>query len=201
MPRNEAQNEAIRAATRDRLQAAAITLFTRKGFAATSVGDIAGAAGVSVGLLYRHYRTKEDLFGDLVEQAATGLDRVAALFRTEQPAAASLRAFAAEFLDDIAAGGATLEFYLLLQQAVLKGPGDPRIESLLDRHEALHGETVRLIERGQREGTFRDGPAAALADLLYAALGGLAQLRLIRGDRFSGPTPELLTTFVIKETS
>ncbi|GAB3767974.1 TetR/AcrR family transcriptional regulator [Microlunatus parietis] len=201
MPRSEAQNEVIRAATREKLQAAAITMFTRKGFAATSVGDIAGAAGVSVGLMYRHYRTKEDLFGDLVEQAATGLERAAALFRTEQPAAELILAFATEFLDDLAAGGATLEFYLLLQQAVLKGPDDPRIAVLLDRHEALHGETVRLIERGQRDGTFRDGPAAALADLFYATLGGLAQLRLIRGDRFSGPSPELLTTFLIKEPS
>lgn len=201
MPRSEAQNEAIRAATREKLQAAAITLFTRKGFAATSVGDIAAAAGVSVGLLYRHYRTKEDLFGDLVEQAATGLDRVAAMFRTEEPATELILAFAAEFLGDLATGGSTLEFYLLLQQAVLRGPDDPRIAALVDRHEALRGETVRLIERGQRDGTFRAGPADTLADLFYAALGGLAQLNLIRGDRFTVPAPELLTAFLIKETS
>lgn len=201
MPRSEAQNEAIRAATREKLQAAAITLFTRKGFAATSVGDIAAAAGVSAGLLYRHYRTKEDLFGDLVEQAAAGLDRVAALFRSDRPAAELILAFASEYLDDLACGGATLEFYLLLQQAVFKGPDDPRIEALLGRHEALRSETVRLIERGQRDGAFRDGPADALADLFYAALGGLAQVSLIRGDRFSAPTPDLLTAFLIKETS
>jgi AcrR family transcriptional regulator len=199
MPRSQEQNEVIRAATRDRIQGAAITLFTRKGFAATSVQDIAGEAGISTGLMYRHYRTKEDLFGAIVEQAGSGLEAVAARFRTDLPARDLLLAFAREYLDDIAAGGTTLEFYLLLQQAVLKGGDDPRIEQLLDRHETLFAETVRLVERGQREGTFRDGPAATLADVFFASLGGLALLKLTRGDRLAVPSPELFAATLIKE--
>lgn len=199
MPRSAEQNEVIRAATRDRIQVAAITLFTRKGFAATSVQDIAGEAGISTGLMYRHYRTKDDLFGAIVEQAATGLDAVTALFRTDPPARDLLLSFAREYLDDIAAGGTSLEFYLLLQQAVLKGGDDPRIDHLLDRHETLFAETVRLVERGQREGTFRDGPAATLADVFFASLGGLALMKLTRGERFAVPSPELFTATVIKE--
>jgi AcrR family transcriptional regulator len=199
MPRSAEQNEVIRAATRDRIQAAAITLFTRKGFAATSVQDIAGAAGISTGLMYRHYRTKEDLFGAIVEQAGSGLEAVAARFRTDLPARDLLLGFAREYLDDIAAGGTTLDFYLLLQQAVLKGGDDPRIEQLLVRNETLFAETVRLVERGQHEGTFRDGPATTLADVFFASLGGLALLKLTRGDRFSVPSPELFTATLIKE--
>ncbi len=201
MPRSAEQNEVIRAATRDRIQAAAITLFTRKGFAATSVQDIAGKAGISTGLMYRHYRTKDDLFGAIVDQAADGLEVVATAFRTEAPARELILGFAREFLDDIAAGGTSLEFYLLLQQAVLKGGDDARITRLLDRHETLFAETVRLIERGQRDGTFRDGPAATLADVFFASLGGLALMKLTRGDRFTAPTPELFTAILIKDGS
>lgn len=199
MPRSQQQNEAIRAATRDRILGAAITLFTRKGFAATSVHDIAAEAGISTGLMYRHYRTKDDLFGAIVEQAAAGLEAVTARFRTDRPARDLILDFAREYLDDIAAGGPTLEFYLLLQQAVLKGGDDARVARLLDRHETLYAETVRLVERGQREGAFRAGPAATLVDLFFASLNGLALLKLTRGDRFTVPTPDLFLAPMIKE--
>jgi AcrR family transcriptional regulator len=40
---------------------AAVHLFSRKGFEATTVGEIAAAAGISTGLIYHYARTKEDV--------------------------------------------------------------------------------------------------------------------------------------------
>jgi AcrR family transcriptional regulator len=40
---------------------AAVALFSRKGFEATTVGEIAAAAGMSTGLIYHYARTKEDV--------------------------------------------------------------------------------------------------------------------------------------------
>lgn len=199
MPRTPEQYEAMRAATRDKIQNAAISLFTRKGFAATSVQDIARAAGISTGLMYRHYRTKDDLFGALIDQAADGLDAVIESFRSDRSAPELINAFVREFLGDIAAGGASLEFYLLMHQAVLFDSTDPRIVRLLDRQEDLTRATARLIRRGQRDGSFRPGRPAALADLLFAAIGGLTVMRFTRGDRFSTPKPEQVTAFLIKD--
>jgi AcrR family transcriptional regulator len=51
---------------RTRIQAAALHLFTRKGFHGTTVREIADRAGVSMGNLYTYYDTKEELFIDLV---------------------------------------------------------------------------------------------------------------------------------------
>ncbi len=51
---------------RAKIQAAALHLFTRKGFHGTTVREIAGRAGVSMGNLYTYYDTKEELFIDLV---------------------------------------------------------------------------------------------------------------------------------------
>ena len=41
---------------------AALTAFAEKGYAATRVDDVAKRAGVSKGLLYLYFKTKEDLF-------------------------------------------------------------------------------------------------------------------------------------------
>src|SRR5579863_125891 len=51
---------------RVKIQAAALHLFTRKGFHGTTVREIADRAGVSMGNLYTYYDTKEELFIDLV---------------------------------------------------------------------------------------------------------------------------------------
>jgi AcrR family transcriptional regulator len=51
-----------------KIESAALQLFTRKGFHGTTVREIAKKAGVSMGKLYIYYRTKEDIFVDLVER-------------------------------------------------------------------------------------------------------------------------------------
>ncbi|MFD0206468.1 MULTISPECIES: TetR/AcrR family transcriptional regulator [Saccharothrix] len=48
------------------IQAHAVRLFTERGYDATTVTDVAGAAGVSPMTVYRHFPTKEDLV--LVDQ-------------------------------------------------------------------------------------------------------------------------------------
>lgn len=49
----------------------ALTLFSRKGYAATSIQDICDAAGCSKGNLYYHFKSKEDLFLYIEEQTFT----------------------------------------------------------------------------------------------------------------------------------
>lgn len=47
--------------TKERIFEAALNLFSRKGFSATSVRDITGQAGVTPGSLYNHFASKDDL--------------------------------------------------------------------------------------------------------------------------------------------
>lgn len=49
----------------------ALTLFSRRGYAATSIQDICDAAGCSKGNLYYHFKCKEDLFLYVAEQSFT----------------------------------------------------------------------------------------------------------------------------------
>lgn len=53
--------------TRDRLLAAGRQVFEERGYAATRMGDIAAAAGVSHGTVYTWFRDKESLLRALVE--------------------------------------------------------------------------------------------------------------------------------------
>ena len=49
------------------IEAAARKLFAARGFAATSIDDIAARAGVAKGAVYHHFASKEDLFASVLD--------------------------------------------------------------------------------------------------------------------------------------
>src|SRR5579863_1538905 len=69
MPRSDHANEQIREEARATILRAARTVFMRQGSAAT-ISEIAKEAGVSQGLAYRYFPSKEALLTTLIKQAA-----------------------------------------------------------------------------------------------------------------------------------
>ena len=66
---NQAQSQTRRGRGRDGLLAVAIDLFARRGFAGTSIRDIAGAAGCSIANVYHHFENKEALWLAILERS------------------------------------------------------------------------------------------------------------------------------------
>lgn len=54
-------------ARREQILATAINLFSRNGFRGTTTKEIARAAGVSEAMVFRHFETKEALYGAILE--------------------------------------------------------------------------------------------------------------------------------------
>ncbi|MBV6633452.1 MAG: TetR/AcrR family transcriptional regulator [Alphaproteobacteria bacterium] len=66
--------------TRARINQAALNLFAEQGVEATTTKDIAKAAGIAEGTIYRHYVSKDDLVWDLFSTNYVGFaDRLDAL--------------------------------------------------------------------------------------------------------------------------
>lgn len=92
-------------AIKDQLDDAAIHLFAAKGVDATSIKDIAQAAGVSQGALYRHYKTKDEMADRLFVSRYLMLAEHLDILRTEagsfpQALSAMVGAFCALFDDN-----------------------------------------------------------------------------------------------------
>lgn len=79
MARSKEYGAKMREATREKILSAAVSLFAEKGLNATSTHDIANQAGVSIGLMYHYYRTKEDMFNALVAQAIAEISSISAI--------------------------------------------------------------------------------------------------------------------------
>lgn len=68
-PRTKEQYEEIRKESQDKILSAALELFSNHGFHQTSVNMIAKKAGVSQGLLYRYFESKEALLDVIIKHA------------------------------------------------------------------------------------------------------------------------------------
>jgi len=60
--------------SRELILESALQLFSSKGYGATSVRDIAAAAGVSTGNVYHHFTDKETIFRTLLDQYWSAID-------------------------------------------------------------------------------------------------------------------------------
>jgi AcrR family transcriptional regulator len=63
-----------RAERREQILFAATEAFARSGFAATSLDDIAGQAGITRVILYRHFDSKTDLYQAVLDRMCARLD-------------------------------------------------------------------------------------------------------------------------------
>ena len=61
-PRSTLQNEKIRSESISNILNAAFKLMSAKGYDSTSIAQIATEAGVSKGLMYNYFQSKEDVY-------------------------------------------------------------------------------------------------------------------------------------------
>lgn len=67
-PRSPQQYEIIRNEKQQLIMEVALRLFANEGFHATSIAKIAKEAGISKGLLYNYFNSKEELFKQLIDK-------------------------------------------------------------------------------------------------------------------------------------
>lgn len=85
-PRTTAKNEEIRQESMQKIMNAAFSLIARQGYESTSIAQIASEAGVSKGLMYNYFESKEDLLKKLVSNAMQQGDDLVGNLISDDPA-------------------------------------------------------------------------------------------------------------------
>jgi AcrR family transcriptional regulator len=201
LPRSKEQFEEMRNATREKIHSAAMKLFVHQGFGSTNVQDIADTAGISIGLLYRHYKTKDQLFQELVAYAVEGLKRNITIFESDQTPKKIIEQFVDEVYTDMMEGEELANLLILINQSLLAdaAAASKQNEEILRVNAGLLDATAQLIRKGQQLGEFRLGDAHEMAVFFYAAVQGLAEMKVLLKNNFIMPAPSVLTAFLFKE--
>ncbi len=153
---------------RGRIMLEAARLFTRKGFAATSVREIVEAAGVTKPTLYYYFKSKDDLFLSILDFAMSSylaaLDQgLAAPGGARQQA----RAFVCSVFELLEGNVDILRFV----HAAFYGPVEstPRYD-LREVHETLHAKLNQLLAGLAAESGMDPADTPALALLLHGLI-------------------------------
>lgn len=150
------------ARNRTRVLEAARAVFAAHGVDA-QMEDVARAAGVGVGTIYRHYPTKEALLRHLLCERMRRLGEEARAARAEEPTAWDAFRRFLNAVAELQAGDRSL-----VQLVAGRVAADDELRAAQSE---LLGEMTALIEAAQAEGTLRPEIAAGDVPLLLSGLG------------------------------
>jgi len=162
---------------REEILDAAIACFARNGFHQTTMVDIAREAGISPGLIYRYFASKEDV----IEASAQARQRArAARFQAAQRQAGAVQALD-ELVDQYLARAvqpATVPFELQLYGEAVR---NPRVrETIRTGWDDVLARFEEIVRRGQAQGEIdRVLEPGAVGRLLLAAYVGLTVQRTV----------------------
>lgn len=149
---------------------AAFQVFAEKGYAAARVDEVAKRAGVSKGLLYLYFETKEELFKAVIKSVVTRrIDALLlALERTELSSEEFIRGPLLEFMKQIPGSPVAVVVRLLIAE----GQRHPDLVDYYWDNVVSKGLAAisRFIERGVERGEFRDTAVTRLPQLVLSPM-------------------------------
>ncbi len=183
---------------RDRRQqiiAAAMELFAKKGFRGTTTRDLATQADVNEAIIFRYFKTKEELYSAIIEHKAgerdlhrEELERLAAIGNDEEFLQAVGRTFLEKHETDTT-------FMRLLLFSALEGHqlSDMFVSSMAARH-----PIANYVEKRIQEGAFRQLDPQLTARALIGMFAGFIMWQEIFGLKNKQPRDreEVVRTFV-----
>ena len=182
MPRTEEANQRIREEQRAKILDAAWQAFAKKGAAAT-MAEVAAEAGVSYGLVYRYFPSKEAIFKALVEQMLqSGVLRVQRLLNQSGTPGERLTFLITKILE---ARRERSEIFLLFQHVMNDETMSEDVRKRLqERGQAYYDGMRQFIVEAQATGEVAAGDPDQLVVAIMAYLDGIS--------RFAAREPKML---------
>lgn len=142
--------------------------FALNGFAATRVDDVARRAGVSKGLLYLYFKTKEELFKAVVKSfIAPKVDALLDSIETSELSSEEfLRGPFLRFAKELPESRARV----LVRLLIAEGPKHPDLVTYYWENVVAHGIAAlsKIIDRGVASGEFRKTAASDYPQLVIS---------------------------------
>ena len=187
----------MRESTRQKIESAALSLFARKGLSVT-INEIARTGGLSQGLLYSHYTSKDALIAELVRQAVGISGKcIQEVAQSDATALVKIRQTTSMMFQMFADHHMGIDYFMFMIQVGMSGFQMPDTALYTPDLPNPVDSFAQVLSQGQTEGTVVDGAPIQLATIYWAAIQGLC-CHAITGMPLS-PNPKMLNRIVLKE--
>ncbi|GIO93848.1 TetR/AcrR family transcriptional regulator [Paenibacillus lactis] len=202
MSKQKERFETMRAEATEKILLSAAKLFATKTFGKTTMQDIADDAGLSKGLAYRYFATKEEIMSRLIEISIPGFDRMAGLFEQEGNEKDVIIEATTFLLSNLQEDPSSTDGLLLISQIDsftdqelspdLKNAVRASMNRLID-------SLSELIQAGQGQSVFKPGDPRRLALFYYSTFQGVAFTSRSFHANYLFPTTEMFLDFLIQQ--
>jgi AcrR family transcriptional regulator len=158
---------------------AALDLFIRKGYHATKISDITKAVGMSTGLLFHYFNSKEELYEELIRIGISGPTGV--LPTEESDPIFYLENTAETIISSLKKNSFAAKMFLLMGQAYYMESVSEDIKLRLMELD-IYTSTVALMKRGQQKGVIREGDPYAMSIAYWCSVQGICEQLAILPD-------------------
>ena len=198
-PRGKKLNEQMRAEAMAKITRAALEVFAEHGYYGTTMEQIMRVSGLSKGLVYHYFSSKEKVFFHLIDSALE-ISRNTWKEALDSPGTAWEKI---EMLSDILVRTAFTEesslYYLIMVQAMTQGKGIPGLMEFIYQRMAHYAELPPLIVEAQKTGEVVPGDPEVLVSTYFALFQGFTLFVLHNDELKKKITPEIFTN-VLRNT-
>lgn len=157
---------------RNQILSIALNEFVTKGYYGTSTREISKIAGISSGLMFHYFESKDALFHELVK---IGTEKMIFDTKTaEKNPKEYLTGLVEEIFRQLQDNIFFARMFAFIDAALYTSGIPDNSKYLLERTNIGH-QLIPLIVKGQEIGQFREGNPQALATAFFGAIQGIAQ--------------------------
>ncbi|MDD7796285.1 TetR/AcrR family transcriptional regulator [Clostridium sp. 'White wine YQ'] len=199
MPRTKEQFEAIQNESKAKIMEAGLKLFIKRGLLGTSVNEIASLAGISKGLMYHYYKSKEDLYYELVGNAIVSSNEyMYSLLNKDMSPSDKIRLISKTMIEDICKTDNKAQWFMFIIKFMMSENIPEEMSEHINNAYIPFDITEKIIIEGQKSGEFKMNDPKAMSLLYWSSIQGLYLNKMIMGEKFTDVNSNLLDEVIIK---
>ncbi|WP_169082648.1 TetR/AcrR family transcriptional regulator [Paenibacillus sp. PL91] len=175
-PLNDEQLHHIRDERKEQIAGAALKVFSRRGINGTKMSMIAAEAGISHGLLYHYFKSKEELFITLVEHAMIAAqDAMRNVYDYPGSPIDKIKSLTHDMLDE-----SGTDYFMLIHQARTSEGVPEKVKQLIEDYsmKAAVNQLLPLFQEGQAAGQIIAGDLEEMIASYLSVVNGLMVLNV-----------------------
>ncbi|MBB3128775.1 AcrR family transcriptional regulator [Paenibacillus rhizosphaerae] len=196
-PLNEEQLHQIRDERKEQIKAAALQVFARKGILSAKMSMIAETAGISNGLLYHYFKSKDELFTSLVQEAmAESEAALRSVYDMPGTPLEKIKALTAEILNEDGT-----PYFMLIHQAATSDGVPEQVKQLQQKYsmDTYVDMLLPLFEEGQQAGELAEGDPRELIASYLSVLSGVMVINSNGSKVYQIPKADMLMRLVARK--
>lgn len=179
----------------------ALKLFAVRGLAATKISDIAEEAGMSQGLMYHYYKSKDEIFIEIIDTAFKRLiEACQSLVKMPISAAGKIKTSLERIIENLVVSETSAYYHVLIAQAAVSNSVPDEAKDIIKKQNQKPYKLIaEIMKAGIEEGTIKDFNPKDLAIVYWTTIKGIALHKASHGPKFSAPDPAIIISMFLRE--